>query len=446
MTTKLLKVKGVVFSHPFVYLKEKEILVRNNGIVEINPWDYTPFRPDFEFHDLSNYIVTPGFVQTHIHLCQTLFRGLADDVELLDWLNKFIFPLECAHNEDSMRASAMLGISEIIRSGTTTIMDMGSINCEEIIIEEVEKSGLRAFLGKAMMDINESYPEFKENTKQALDSSFSFAKEISKKNNPKLKYAFAPRFILSCSDKLLRDTFGMHKEMEGTLFHTHASENRGEMDAVMKRTGKRNIEAFHEMGLLSDTSCFAHCIWLDDNEIRMMEESQSRVLHCPSSNLKLGSGIANIPEYLERNINVSLGADGAPCNNNLNMLTEMRHAALIQKLKSPSLMPASAVFDMATMGGAKALHKDNEIGSIEIGKKADLVFWDLNKIWNPLLNEDLHSVLSTIVYSSTPENIRSVMIDGEFVIKDKENMIYDENEILQYGRSELKNLISRAGL
>jgi 5-methylthioadenosine/S-adenosylhomocysteine deaminase len=445
MTKIIIKPKSVISGFPFRLEKDKEILIEN-GIIKGIYQTGQLSHENIEYLDFSDYIVTPGFVQTHIHLCQTLFRGLADDVELLNWLNKFIFPLECAHNAGSMRASTRLGISELIRSGTTTIMDMGSINHEDVIIEEIEQSGLRAFLGKAMMDINDSYPKFKESTKDSLNSSYEFANEIIKKGNPKLNYAFAPRFILSCSDELLRQTHEMHKELSGTLFHTHASENKGEMSEVHKRTGRRNIEAFYDMGLLGDTSCFAHCIWLDENEIKMMEESKSRVLHCPSSNLKLGSGIANIPEYLKRNIPVSLAADGAPCNNNLSMLTEMRHAALIQKIKSPTFMPASTVFDMATLGGAKALHKEHEIGSIETGKKADLVFWDLNKIWNPIYNDDLNSILSAIVYSSTPENIYSVMIEGEFVVRNREDLLFDEKEILSYGAYELRKVIERSNL
>ena len=215
---------------------------------------------------------------------------------------------------------------------------------------------------------------------------------------------------------------------------------------MINRTGKRNIEIFYDMGLLGNTTCLAHCIWLNENEIELLKDTDTKVLHCPSSNLKLGSGIANIPEYISRGITLSIAADGAPCNNNLNILTEMRLAALIQKIKSPTIISAKQIFEIATIGGAKTLHKENEIGSIEIGKKADLVFWDLNKIQNPLINDDLNSILSTIVYSSSNDNIDSVMIDGEFVIKNKVNLRYDEEEIIKEGKEELRNVIRRSGI
>ena len=445
MQKKYIKVRGIVKGYPFEFIKNAVIEITDSTITGIYEAGKEPLK-DNEYIDFGNYIATPGFIQTHIHLCQTLFRGLADDLELLDWLNKRIFPLECAHSESSMRASAALGISELFRSGTTAIMDMGSINHEHTIIEEVEKSGLRAFLGKAMMDINDSCPKFKESTKDSIESSRELAKIIVDKNNPLLNYAFAPRFILSCSDELLYSAYELHKEFKNSLYHTHASENKGEMEAVFKRTGKRNIEAFNEMGLLSDRSCFAHCIWLNDEEINMMKESSSRVLHCPSSNLKLGSGIANIPGYLERGINVSIAADGAPCNNNLSVLTEMRHAALIQKIKSPVLMPALTVFQMATIDGAKALHIESQTGSLEKGKHADIVFWNFDNTGNSLLLENLESIVSNIVYSASANDIDSVMIGGKFVIKNRENLIFDDEKIISDGKSELIKTIERAGI
>jgi len=442
---KKIRVAQLLEGYPFKLRKNVDIIIENNIITNIKNEDNTDNNL-YEFYNFDTLLATPGLIQPHIHLCQTLFRGLADDVELLDWLNKYIFPLEYAHNEQSIAISAKIGISELFRCGTTTIMDMGALNYEEIIIDEVDKSGLRAFLGKAMMDINESYPKYKETTKESIEKSISSAKYISQKNNSKINYAFAPRFILSCSDELLVETYRLHTDMKSTLFHTHASENKNELQAVINRTGKRNIEIFYEMGLLGDTTCLAHCIWLNDNEIDLLKETGTKVLHCPSSNLKLGSGIANIPEYLSRGITVSIAADGAPCNNNLNILTEMRLASLIQKIKSPTIISAKQIFELATMGGAKTLHKENEIGSIEIGKKADLVFWDLNRIHNSLINDDVNSIISSIVYSSTNENIDSVMIDGEFVIKNKVNLKFDEEKIIKEGKEELNKLIKRSDI
>jgi 5-methylthioadenosine/S-adenosylhomocysteine deaminase len=443
MKTKI-RVKQAVINHPFELDSNRDIIIEDGIIADICDAG-TGKYDNHDFIDFSNYIAAPSFIQTHVHLCQTLFRGLADNMELLDWLKKYIFPLEYFHDDKSMSASVKLGICELIKTGTTTIMDMGTIYHEDVIIDEIEKSGIRAFVGKAMMDTNDMYPKLKESTKDSLESSYKLAKEIAGTKNTKLEYVFTPRFILSCTDELLLKAYEMHKEFK-SLYHTHASENRGEMEAVYKRTGKRNIEAFYEMGLLGETSCFAHCIWLDENEIDMMAKTNSKVLHCPSSNFKLSSGMADIPEYLNKNICVSLASDGAPCNNNLSQLAEMRQAAFVKKMKSQTSISAIKTFELATINGAKTLRKEKEIGSIEIGKKADILFWDLDRIWNPLIKKDIESLLSAIVYSSSPENINSVMIDGRFVVKNRENLLYDEAELFRNGRHELKKNMERAGL
>ena len=303
-----------------------------------------------EFVDASGYVVIPGFIQTHVHLCQTLFRGMADDLQLLDWLQQRIFPFEAAHNERSMYASAMIGIAELMRSGTTTILDMGSIHHEEAIVRAIGESGLRAFVGKAMMDLNDLLPALKESTRDSLSTTHSLAKQFHNSYDGRIKYAVAPRFVLSCSDRLMREAFDMIGDFDGMLFHTHASENKNELSAVRQRCRMDNVEFLHHLGVLSEKSVLAHCIQLNENEVGLLASSHSNVAHCPSSNMKLGSGIANIPHLLSKGINVSLGADGAPCNNNLNMFEEMRLASLLQKpIHGPTAMPARKIFEMATI-------------------------------------------------------------------------------------------------
>lgn len=396
-----------------------------------------------EVVNAQSLVAIPGFIQTHIHLCQTLFRGLADDLELLDWLKLRIFPFEAAHNPASMRTSALLGIAELIKSGTSTIMDMGSIHHEEEIIRSVEESGIRAFVGKSMMDVNTHYPKLKESTKEALSSSRSFAEHFHKKSNGRIRYAFAPRFVLSCSEELLRETQAMSQSLPEVLIHTHAAENKSEMSAVRSQCKMNNIEYFHHIGMLHERTCLAHCIWLNPNEIDMMKDSDAKVLHCPSSNLKLGSGVANVPQYLSKGISVSLGADGAPCNNTLDMFSEMRLAALIQKpLHGPASMTAQTVFELATIGGAKTLGMENELGSIEPGKKADIVLLDPERVWNPLRNND-SDIYSSIVYSCDPRNVDSVMVDGTWLVRQREVTAFDEETIVSKAKHELHNLLQR---
>jgi len=422
-------------------LKHHSLVVEGQRIVSITP---TPsLRPSNEdtVLDAANNVLIPGFIQTHIHLCQTLFRGLADDLELLDWLQKKIFPLEAAHNERSMYVSSLLGIAELIRGGTTTILDMGSVNHEEEVIKAIGETGLRAFVGKAMMDVNDAYPKLKESTEQSFKSTQALAERWHNSYDCRIKYAAAPRFVLSCTDRLLKQTQEFVASSSGMLLHTHASESKGEIEAVRTRSKMENIEFLHFLGMLSEKTCLAHCIHLSKHEINLLRKTRTNVVHCPSSNLKLGSGIANIPLMLHHGINVSIGADGAPCNNNLNIFQEMRLASLLHKpIHGPTAMPAETVFRMATLDGARALGLEKEIGSIEIGKKADVVLLNLDTIGNPVLNDNLYSA---IVYSSSPDNVDSVMIDGKWVYRKKEFIGIDTEKILTDGKRELKSLLDR---
>jgi cytosine/adenosine deaminase-related metal-dependent hydrolase len=397
---------------------------------------------DGEVVDASRLVAIPGFVQTHLHLCQTLFRGLADDLSLLDWLQLKIFPFEAAHNAQSMYSSAMAGIAELLRSGTTTILDMGSVHHEEEIVRAIDETGLRAFVGKAMMDVNDIYPGLKEPTAQSLATTRQQAEQWHKSSEGRIQYAVAPRFVLSCSNQLLREAYEMTKASPGMLFHTHAAENRNEMDAVRKRCKMDNIEFFESIGILNSNTCVAHCIWLNDNEVGLLRDRKAKVVHCPSSNLKLGSGVARIPELLSKGIGVSLGADGAPCNNTLDMFEEMRLAALIQKPQhGPRAMNAQTVFEMATRNGAAALGLESDIGSIEPGKKADIVLLDINQPWNPYETTDVYS---SIVYSGSPENVHSVLVDGRWVYKHKQHTTLDSSRVVSDARDELRLLLRRA--
>ncbi|MBU1100457.1 MAG: amidohydrolase family protein [Bacteroidetes bacterium] len=410
-----------------------------NSFVDLKGFDRNSYSG--EIVDRSNLTLIPGFVQTHIHLCQTLFRGLADDLELLDWLGKRIFPYENQHNPESLRVSAQLGITELQKGGTTTIVDMGTINHQEVIFEELTQSGMRAFAGKCMVDQNNLYPVFKETTKDSLDTTHALAKQFHNTANGRIKYGFAPRFVLSCTEGLLKDTYQMLLDFEGSLYHTHSSENKDELKAVWEMHSMGNIEYFESIGVLGNRTLLAHCVHVDDPEQVILTETDTRVLHCPSSNLKLGSGIANIPRYINIGINVSLGADGPPCNNNLSQFTEMRLAALIQKpIHGSTSMNAKDVFKMATIKGAEAVNLVHEIGSIEVGKKADLVFLNLDELYHPL-NED--NLYSTIVYSTGVESVKDVMIDGEWVVNDGRSLKYDEKKIRAKGKEELEKLLNR---
>jgi cytosine/adenosine deaminase-related metal-dependent hydrolase len=426
-------------------LKNHFIEIENGRIISIKKNDEKYFSKNKKrVLRFENLTLIPGFVQTHIHLCQTMFRGLADNLELLDWLQLKIFPYENAHNKNSLLTSVRLGINELLLSGTTTLLDMGTLRHQEVIFDELQNSGMRAIAGKCLIDENDLFPEFKSSTKDELDEIYQLAKTYHNTSKGKIKYGFAPRFVLSCSEKLLRESFEMKKDFEGSLYHTHSSENKSEIAEVKRRHNKENIEYFDSIGVIDDHSVLAHCIHVNDKETNLLKKNDVRVAHCPSSNMKLGSGIANIPKYLNKGISVSLGADGAPCNNNLSIFNEMRLASLIQKpIHGPLAMDAKTVFKLATIEGAKALHLQNEIGSIEIGKKADLALLDLNTNVHSIPESD-ESIYSDIVYSSSADSVHSVMVEGEWKLLNRNSLLYDQQELNLKSIEELKKLLKRA--
>jgi len=425
-------------------LKNYFIEIQDGIIVRIAKNDEKYFKKyKSEVHKFENLTLVPGFVQTHIHLCQTLFRGMADDLQLLDWLQLKIFPFENAHNKNSLLTAVRLGINELLLSGTTTLLDMGTLRHQEIIFEELQNSGIRAIAGKCLIDQNDLFPEFKSDTKIELEEIYQLAKTYHNTSNGKIKYGFAPRFVLSCSDKLLKESFEMKKNFAGSIYHTHSSENKSEIAEVKRRHNKENIEYFDSIGVIDDHSVLAHCIHVNEKETELLKKNDVRVSHCPSSNLKLGSGIANIPKYLKKGISVSLGADGAPCNNNLSVFNEMRLAALIQKpIHGLLAMDAKTVFKLATIEGAKALHLQNEIGSIEVGKKADLALLDLSTNTHSISDTE-ESVYSDIVYSSSSDSVNSVMVEGEWKVLNKKSLLYEQNELNQNSKTELRKLLNR---
>jgi 5-methylthioadenosine/S-adenosylhomocysteine deaminase len=396
-----------------------------------------------EVFDAQSLTLIPGFIQTHVHLSQTLFRSLAEDLPLLDWLRLKIFPFENAHNKESLKITAQLSINELFLGGTTTMLDMGTLRYGEVVLSEMISAGIRGFSGKCLIDVNDLYPSFKSSTKDEINDMIGLAQNYHNTAEGRIKYSFSPRFVLSCSERLLKETKEMMKDFPGSIYHTHSSESIQEIEEVRKRYHTENIEYFDSIGVLNDHTVLAHCVHTSENERKMLKNKNTRIAHCPSANLKLGSGIAPIPEYIKAGISVTLGADGAPCNNNLSIFNEMRLASLIQKpIHGAEVMDAKTIFRMATIEGAKALHLQDEIGSIEVGKKADLVLINLDSYSNSYSDND-ESIYSDIVFSSTSENIKSVMVDGKWVVKERESLVFDQQELLSKSREELKELLKR---
>jgi 5-methylthioadenosine/S-adenosylhomocysteine deaminase len=391
--------------------------------------------------DANGQVLLPGFVQTHVHLCQTLFRGAADDLALIDWLKKRIWPMEAAHTPESIYASARLGIAELIRGGTTCALTMETVNHTEQVFRAVEESGFRATVGKCRMDRGDQVPEgLREQTEMSLAESLDLLERWHGAANGRIRYCFAPRFALSCSRELLERVGELARE-RGVLVHTHASENKHEIEIVERETGRRNIEYLDKVGLAAPHVVLAHCVHLNDNEMEILRRTGTHVAHCPSSNLKLGSGIARVTEMIERGISVSLGADGAACNNRLDMLTEMRTAALIQKaLHGPEVLPALRVLKMATIDGARAMGLEGEIGSVEVGKRADLTLFDLDEVRTTPRPDPV----SAIVYAAEASNINTVIIDGRVVMGHRKLTSLDEKAVIAEARRHAELVQSRA--
>jgi 5-methylthioadenosine/S-adenosylhomocysteine deaminase len=393
--------------------------------------------------DAVGCAVIPGFIQSHIHLCQTLFRGAADDLLLLDWLKKRVWPMEAAHTAASVKASARLGVAELIRGGTTCALTMETVNHTEEVFKVVEDSGFRATVGKCMMDKGDEVPSaLHEETETSIKESLALLETWHGKAEGRIRYCFAPRFALSCTRELLARVAQLARE-RNVLVHTHASENRNECSLVESETGLRNVAYLDSLGLSGRHVVLAHCVHLDAAEVETLANSRTNVAHCPSSNLKLGSGIAEIVRMLDRGVSVSLGADGAACNNRLDMFTEMRSMALLQKsLHGPDVIPAKQALRIATIGGAVALGLEKQIGTLEAGKQADVTVVNLRSLHSsPYLDP-----VSALVYSAQNADVQSVVIDGEVVMKYGELLTMNERAVVEEASRAGTELINRAGI
>jgi len=393
--------------------------------------------------DASGALVLPGFVQTHVHLCQTLFRGFADDLALIDWLRTRIWPMEAAHTPASLRASARLAACELLSTGTTSVLTMETVHDTDAVFEEIAASGMRAVIGKCMMDADAAAPRrLVEPARTAIDESLALLRRWDGAAAGRLHAAFAPRFAVSCSRDLLEEV-GSLSSGHGALVHTHASEQRAEIAIVERQTGRRNIEYFDDIGLASERLCVAHCVWVDEREQEILAARRVKVLHCPGSNLKLGSGIAPVVELRARGVSVSLGADGGACNNRLDMFEEMRLAAVLQSVRvGPGSLPARDVVWMATREGATALGLDREIGSIEAGKRADIIVVGLDR---PHLAPGADPY-STLVYAARGTDVRHTVVDGEVLVRDCRPVRIDPAEAVATARAEAASLVARAGI
>lgn len=383
--------------------------------------------------DAEGEAVLPGLINAHTHLAMVLFRGVADDLDLQTWLEEKIWPLEGNLESDDVYWGSLLGCLEMIKSGTTCFADLYFFM--ERVVEAVEKSGLRANLAYGIIEQND--PQKRE---EELKIGEDLVENYEGAANGRITTMFGPHSTYTCSIDCLKEVRKLADKHDVGI-HIHLSENESELEDVKGMHGRRPPEVLESAEILGQDVLAAHCTWLNEEEIKLIEESGVKPVHNPVSNMKLGSGIAPVAELISEKVPVALGTDGVASNNSLDMLKEIKFAALLNKVgkRDPTVVPAQEAIEMATINGAKALGLEEEIGSIEEGKKADIITLDLDK---PHLTP-LFDVESHIVYSSNGADVDTVIVDGEILMEGREVLTLDEDKILRKAQETSEELVRR---
>ena len=381
--------------------------------------------------DATGKILLPGLINTHTHLSMTLFRGLADDLSLDSWLNDHIWPMEANLNGDYCYIGALLGAVELIKSGTTTFSDMYFYM--EDVARAVDEAGIRAVLSYGMIDFGDE-----EKRKNEIRENLTLFENCNGMADGRIKVFFGPHSPYTASEELLIKVRELADEY-GMGIHIHVSETQKEIHDVSEEKGLRPFEYLDKIGLLGPDVVAAHSVWLSDEEIEIIRKNDVKVSHNPCSNMKLASGIAPISKLLENDICVSIGTDGASSNNNLDLIEELKTASLLQKVSTldPKVLNSDEAIAMGTIKGAEALGLDSEIGSIEVGKKADIILIDTN---SANMVPDSSSLSSNIIYSANGSNVDTTICNGKVLMENKKLTVLDEDEIYAKAKQAIKEL------
>ncbi|WP_169089810.1 amidohydrolase family protein [Paenibacillus sp. PL91] len=429
-------------------LVDQDILVVGSRIEAIGKLDDIADKVD-EVIQAEGQFLIPGLIQTHTHLTRTLFRNLVADKNLDQWLDE-ILRLEAAHDRDSNYWSGMLGIAELFLGGTTAIYDMESVHYTDSAFEAIAQTGIRAFSGKKMTDRmspgGNDPNDLVEPTYIAFEESLKLFEKWEGRDGGRIRYCFCPASSLACTMKLLKLTADFSYKYNARV-HIHAAETKEEQTIIMKQTGMRVIDYLDSVGLVSPRTVLAHCVHVNDQEIKIIAKRGAHAAHCPTANLYLASGIAPIPNMMEHGVNIGVGADNAADHTNMDAFQEMKLAALVQKGLhiNPTIQPsAQKAFEMATLGGARSLGLEKEIGSIEVGKKADLAILDLRKphTWpNESQVNTEQSIYARIVYSAKSSDVVLTMVNGRIVMKDGQLLTMDINEVMRKSNESITRLL-----
>lgn len=366
-------------------------------------------------------VVIPGLVNTHTHIPMVLFRGISDDLDLNDWLTKYIFPAEAKNVDEAfVRAGTRLGLAEMVRGGTTTYCDMYYF--EDAIADETKKAGVRGVLGETIID-------FPVPDNKTWAAGLAYTERFIRKwrNDPLIVPAVAPHAPYTVSKEHLLEARDLSNRLKAPLV-IHLAEANTETEFIQqKHQGQRPIEFVEKIGFFNNRTIAAHVIQANDSELDLLKKHDVGIGHCPQSNMKLAAGTAPVPAMLRKGLRVGLGTDGAASNNDLNLWEEIDTAAKLHKLVSgdPKTLSAAEAFALATIGGARALHMEDQIGSIESGKRADVVIVDVDG----LHQTPMFSVFSHLVYATKSTDVRTVVINGRVVMLNRRLLTLDENVI-----------------
>src|SRR6266568_4367928 len=389
-----------------------------------------------EVINATGKVVVPGLINGHTHVPMTLFRGLADDLDLQEWLTKYIFPAEAKNvTEEFVRVGTRLGLAEMIRGGTTTYCDMYYF--EDAIADETSKAGMRAVLGETVIDF--AVADNKTNA-EAMAYVESFVKKWE--GNALIVPAIAPHAPYTVSEEHLKAVRAF-SDRTGAPIVTHISETKREVDDSIKAKGASPIDYLNRIGFLNNRVIAAHVVWPTEEELGLLKKLGVGIVHNPQSNMKLASGVAPVPEMLKQDLPVGLGTDGAASNNDLNLWEEMDTAAKLHKIisKDPKVVNAKEAFEMATIRGARAIHLEREIGSIEKGKRADLVIVDLDD----LNQTPYYNIYSDLVYATKAADVRTVIVEGRVVMRDRRLLTLNEETIKAEARRYRERIIRSLG-
>ena len=430
MTDNTILIKNALFLNPINFEEKKQsLLIKNDLIAEIS--DEIDESNVDKIIDASGKILLPGLVNTHTHLSMTLFRGLADDLSLDSWLNDHIWPMEANLNGDYCYIGALLGAVELIKSGTTTFSDMYFYM--EDVARAVDEAGIRAVLSYGMIDFGDA-----ERREAEIKENLDLFKNCNGMADGRIKVFFGPHSPYTASEELLIKVRQLADEYNMGI-HIHVSETQKEINDISEEKGLRPFEYLDKIGFLGPDVLAAHCVWLSDEEIDIIKKNNVKVSHNPCSNMKLASGIAPISKLLEKDVCVSIGTDGASSNNNLDLIEELKTASLLQKVSTldPNVLNSHEALAMGTINGAEALGLSDEIGSIEVGKKADIILIDKN---SANMVPDSTTLTSNVIYSANGSNVDTTICNGKILMENKKLTVLDEQEIYEKAREAIKNL------